>query len=252
MLTFAAAHRHHVEVPSPEGILLRLRRPRHPSTASTILNLIHTIDLRLRTALHTWDPETTSSVNREQRECQIILARSRESNGPNISTSTFPLLQPLKYCSYNTKLTTPTAAQLATKYAIFSFTSCVLLIASLYSPTPGSGTFAFPSQNAPTCCLAISSAATFAPATSTAPIIPILEEKIGYNASVVEHKNEKRTSKTVSGLFWEGERENTLKAPLAWVVRVLCNCCSAILEYFAAFLEVSSYFWRLRMEIEER
>lgn len=33
----------------------------------------------------------------------------------------------------------------------------------------------------------------------------------------------------------------TLKAPLAWVVLVLCSWCSAVLEYFAAVLVFSSY-----------
>lgn len=39
---------------------------------------------------------------------------------------------------------------------------------------------------------------------------------------------------------------------LACVVRVLWSCFSAMLEYSAAFLLASSYFWRLEMEIEAR
>ena len=46
-------------------------------------------------------------------------------------------------------------------YDILSLTSCVLEIASLYSPTPGKGILAFRFQNAPTCSLAANSAATF-------------------------------------------------------------------------------------------
>ena len=57
------------------------------------------------------------------------------------------------------------------RYAIFSFTSCVFPIASLYSPTPGNGTFAFPSQNALTCLLANSNTTTLAPAITKAAII---------------------------------------------------------------------------------
>jgi hypothetical protein len=156
---------------------------------------------------------------------------------------------------YKIKLRTPTATQLTPKYAMFNFTSCVLVIASLYSPTPGSGIFAFPSQNALTCRLAISNTATFVPATANPVINPILPENNGYIARNVEQRQDRRTWE-IDNCQWERgkgkEGRATDKVPLACVVRVLCSCCAAVFEYFTAVLDVDSYFWRWRMAIVER
>jgi len=48
------------------------------------------------------------------------------------------------------------------------------------------------------------------------------------------------------------KERRTAMVELACVVRVLCSWLSATLEYSAAFLLASSYFWRLEIEIEAR
>lgn len=74
-------------------------------------------------------------------------------------------------------------------------------------------------------------------------------------AKNAEQRQDKRTYNIVSGRERRrrgGWGRGTDKAPLACVVRVLCNCCAAVFEYFAAVLDVDSYFWRWRMAIVER
>jgi hypothetical protein len=101
--------------------------------------------------------------------------------------------QPDAKVLYKIRLRTPTAAQLTPKYAMFNLTSCVLVIASLYSPTPGSGIFALHFQNLLTCRLAISNTATFVPAIANPLINPTLPEKNGYIARKVEQRKDRRT-----------------------------------------------------------